>query len=272
MISRSVLNSVVPIGIQMVQGVGSPLQIAWVGSGFFVKEETERNSRIYLVTNKHVLQNAIGLVIRVVTNTFNMTCTDIPVALLDPSGSRLFTPHPSPLVDVVAIAIENSIIRTNRLGFDSVSACMMLKDMKATGLGEGDLVYSLGYPMRLVDNKHCYPLCRMGCISRISSSYDGLNPIDYIVDAQTFPGNSGGPIIVETQDQEGAKVSKLIGVLSAYIPYQETLVSQQTQKPRSMMEENSGLTIVYPYDRIADTIKLESARIDLSQSRKSPSL
>lgn len=273
MIDRVVLNSVVPIGIRVVSGMGMPLQIAWIGTGFFIaKADDGLKDRIYLVTNKHVLQGAIGLVIRVVTNTASIMCSDIDIPLLDPSGNKLYAPHPSPLVDIAAISVENAVIKTSGLGFKGDMDCLLIKDMKAIGLGEGDIVYSLGYPMRLVDNKHCYPICRMGCISRICSAYDGLNPIEYIVDAQVFPGNSGGPIITKVSNGIDTVLWKLIGVLSGYIPYQETLVSQQTQKPRSTMEENSGLTVVFPYDRIEDVIRLESARIGLSEKCKSVNL
>lgn len=272
MINRSILNNVSPLGVRVVAGMGMPLQVAWIGSGFFVKRTDGLKRRIYLITNKHVLQNAIGLVIRVVSDASRVTYVDIDISLLDPSGNKMFTPHPSPLVDIAAIHINNALVDTSGLGFDSATDCMFIKDMKSTEIGEGDFVYSLGFPLRLVDNKHSYPICRMGCISRICSTYDGLNPIDYIVDAQVFPGNSGGPIITKICDGNGMGEWKLIGVLSGYIPYQETLISQQTQKPRSTMEENSGLTVVFPYDRIDDVIKLEAARIDLSEKSKSVNL
>lgn len=272
MINRYILNNVSPLGVRVVAGMGMPLQVAWIGSGFFIKQTDGLKSRIYLITNKHVLQNAIGLVIRVVTNASTMVCADIDIPLIDPSGNKMFTPHPSPVVDVAAININNTLVAASGLGFDVAADCMLVNDMKSTGIGEGDFVYSLGFPLRLVDNKHSYPICRMGCISRICSTYDGLNPIDYIVDAQVFPGNSGGPIITKICDETGRDTWKLIGVLSGYIPYQEALISQQTQKQRSTMEENSGLTVVFPYDRIYDVIKLESARIDLSEKSKSINL
>jgi hypothetical protein len=48
----------------------------------------------------------------------------------------------------------------------------------------------------------------------------------------------------------------LIGVLNSYIPYQETLISTQTGKPRFIQEENSGLTEVFSVDYILDVIEM----------------
>ena len=56
--------------------------------------------------------------------------------------------------------------------------------------------------------------------------------------------------------------SNLIGILSAYIPYRETLYSRQTGRDRMIMEENSGLTIVHPVDRIKEVVELEWARVE----------
>lgn len=56
--------------------------------------------------------------------------------------------------------------------------------------------------------------------------------------------------------------ANLIGILSAYIPYRETLYSRQTGRDRMIMEENSGLTIVHPVDRIKEVVELEWARVE----------
>ena len=62
--------------------------------------------------------------------------------------------------------------------------------------------------------------------------------------------------------------ANLIGILSQYIPYQERLYSLQTGRERMLQEENSGLTIVHPVDRIKEVVEMEWRRneqIRLSQ-------
>ena len=84
----------------------------------------------------------------------------------------------------------------------------------------------------------------------------------FLVDAQAFPGNSGGPIISRPENISLVGTANnfranLIGILSAYIPYKDVLISQQTQEIRMVQTENSGLTIVHPVDRIKEVVLLE---------------
>ena len=121
-------------------------------------------------------------------------------------------------------------------------------------------------PMNLVNDAVKAPICRLGCISRVADAFlAGQGAVNFLVDAQTFPGNSGGPIIsrpeyVSVQNTPSNTSVNLIGILSAYIPYRDTLVSQQTGQPVMIREENSGLTIVHPVDRIKEVVEMEWRR------------
>lgn len=127
-------------------------------------------------------------------------------------------------------------------------------------------IYTLGYPMNLVQSIKNIPICRMGCISYISHilKYE-LNEINYLIDSQTFPGSSGSPVIIkpELTSIKGTKPhseAKLIGILHSYIPYREQCISVQTGSIRQTYEENSGLTLVYPVDLIVKIVMLERSR------------
>ena len=54
--------------------------------------------------------------------------------------------------------------------------------------------------------------------------------------------------------------ANLIGIVSAYIPYRENLMSTQTGRIRMVNEENSGLTVVFPVDDIKEVVELERTR------------
>ena len=55
-------------------------------------------------------------------------------------------------------------------------------------------------------------------------------------------------------------------MVSAYIPYQEIAVSTQTDRPRMIFEENSGLGVVVPHDAITETIKAAVGKINKDQT------
>lgn len=243
----------------------------WIGTGFIVGRKEKDNPSIstyYIITNKHVIDNHTSIYVR-----FNSVETsfvkDYYLALINKTGSRLYSAHEHDGTDIVAIRIEPQVLINDRSiwgAFDLEEHALTLEQMQMTGVDEGTLVYSLGFPMNIVD-KIKAPICRLGCISRIFDAFllaKKGKPI-YLVDAQTFPGNSGGPIvnrpeqisITGTVHNESAN---LIGILSSYIPYKDTLVSQQTGEARMIQTENSGLTIVHPVDRIKEVVELEWIR------------
>ena len=59
--------------------------------------------------------------------------------------------------------------------------------------------------------------------------------------------------------------SRLIGVISRYLPYEDVAISAQTRKPRIIFQENSGLATVVPVDVIQETVDLAVKKLRLSR-------
>ena len=274
-IPEDFLNAVVALGI-----VGSDNKEHWIGSGFIVRRKAQQNQNLptyYLITNKHVVKSVRKVLVRF-NSEAGALVKDYLVHLYDENRKPLFSPHPDERTDIIAIQIEPTTLVNDKSiwgAFDLDEHALTLKQMQETGVEEGSLVYALGFPMDLMSPIKA-PICRLGCVSRVRDAFllckDNR---EYLVDAQTFPGNSGGPIInrperlsiVGTPTNVSAN---LIGILSAYIPYRETLFSRQTGRDRMIQEENSGLTVVFPVDRIKEVVELEWKRIkDLEASRRS---
>ena len=265
LIPRNFLNAVVAIGIDNV--IGEKIEKQWIATGFLVGLQEPNNpnsSTVYLVTNKHVFER-----VRLVYIRFNSVngefVRDYPIPLIDESGHRLFTEHPKSDVDIVAMQINpNQLIRDSAIwsAFDLDSNALNINMMMRSGVDEGSIVYSLGFPMNLVD-AYKTPICRYGCISRISDAFLRQENVDfYLVDVHSFPSNSGGPIInkpenISLQGTLCNPSANLIGILSKNIQYQDVLVSQQTHQIQMVQSENSGLTIVHPVDRIREVVMLD---------------
>ena len=262
------MDAVVSLG---VNHPGEPNKKLWVGTGFLVgrKETNDPNhSTIYVITNKHVIENQPMLYVRF-NHVGNTGVEDLPMPLIHKDGSPLFSLHPNMLVDVVAIQIIPMVIIQNNLSlnyYDLDDHTVTLKKIKKTGINEGSLIYALGFPMNLVHDSIRTPICRLGCISRVADAFSNpTKATQFLVDAHTFPGNSGGPIISRPENIaiQGTPVNSkanLIGILSAYIPYREVLYSRHSGRDRMIQEENSGLTIVHPVDRIKEVVELEWQR------------
>ena len=266
-IPKFFLDAVVALGIDGADG-----KKYWIGTGFIVgrKEiEDPKLSTYYIITNKHVINNTNNMYVRF--NSLGGTFVkDYRINLYDGDGTPMFSAHPHSETDVIAIQIQPQTLIDDKSiwgAFDLADHTLTLQQMKATGVTEGNLVYALGFPLGKVDIIKA-PICRMGCISRIMDAFIKCNEKPtYLVDAQVFPGNSGGPIVsrpefLSIDGTQSNSSANLIGILSEYIPYQETLYSRQTGRSRMIQEENSGLTVVHPVDRIKEVVELEWNRIE----------
>ena len=275
LIPKFFIESVVTISI-----VNNSSQKTCIGTGFLVGDLMENSKSVkkyglYLITNKHVIKNHRRIFIGFNQNG-GVNSYDFPADLLNQNNQKLYSEHINPKVDIIALSINASFLNNMnaKYHFFPLEESLTLGEMQSSGVFEGDLVYSLGYPLNLVNTSQKNPICRLGCISRISDLYiPGNTEVNFLVDAQSFPGNSGGPVILrpELASVKGSSPqpkAALLGILHSYIPYTDGLISQQTGEVYSIMKENSGLTNVHPVDYIKQTVLIERQRVgDVNISR-----
>ncbi|MFP2996260.1 serine protease [Spongiivirga sp. MCCC 1A20706] len=239
----------------------------WTGTGFLYgqklkpEEKPHKKYRIFLVTNKHVLQGYDSVVLKFNPQK-NLASVDIPLRLIE-DDKVLWTGHIGQDIDVAVIELNAPLL--DQIGlkincYQSDKTVANIQKLKDIGVSEGDSTFTLGFPMGMLDRDRQYVFLRKGSISRIRDLFDNLST-DFIVDSLVFPGNSGGPVILkpEVGAIEGTKINNqayLIGVVKSYIPFQDVAISQQTKRPRIIFEENSGLALVEPVDHITDTIQV----------------
>ena len=250
-------NAVVSIGIKKPND-----HIVWMGTGFFMtrRADDQGNVRPFLVTNKHVFQGKSSIVIRMKEKgTENLKEIDAPIVKDD--GTPTYVLHPQNDIDIAVLPLNGSFITTNNLEFPSFDIdvnAMTSSELRDNGVEEGTLIYMLGYTMGLVNQSSSRPICRLGCIARISEAQI-QDQHNILVDIQNFPGNSGSPIInrpelLSIQGTKNLDRSVLVGIIHSYIPYQETLINSQTGKTVEIRSENSGLAYVHPVEYIREII------------------
>ncbi|MBR4685964.1 MAG: trypsin-like peptidase domain-containing protein [Candidatus Methanomethylophilaceae archaeon] len=261
-IPKQFIDSVVSIGIR--KGESSE----WIGTGFIVgykeKDGPDGNSySLYLITNKHVASAAPHVIVRFNLKNGKVKDYDLDFTI---NNSNNYTPHDKG--DVIACLINPKVLETDQSEIGIISLAentLTVNEMELNGISEGSIVYTLGFPLGLVENNRKAPICRMGCLSRTFNKNDD-EPY-YLIDAQVFPGNSGGPVIYrpDIMSIKGTKSyskSALIGILYAYLPYQTKLMDVQTKQIVSIISENSGLTKVCPVDYIKEVVEIERDRIN----------
>ena len=130
-------------------------------------------------------------------------------------------------------------------------------------------VFFVSYQPGIEPTKKISPVIRQGMISVINEDKT------FYIDGAAFPGNSGSPVFLKPSPirfgSKGISIGgdplggKFVGVVGAYLPYQEVAVSVQTKRPRVIFEENTGLSRVWSVDFIRDI--LESDRFQSQLDR-----
>jgi S1-C subfamily serine protease len=227
--------------------------------------------RTFLVTNRHVFTGKQSLELRF--NPEDSKPAKAYTILLIQDGKPLWYSPPDPALDVAVTQIDVSILRKDGIQAEYFQSDKMSLDMaeaKDIGVTEGDGAFVLGFPMQLVGGERNFVIVRQATIARIRDTIAGVSN-DFLLDTFIFPGNSGGPVILrpEVNSIQGTRSqsrSMLIGLVSSYVPYQDTAISQQTGRPRIIFEENSGLTNVVTVDSIKLAIAEAIRKITVSNS------
>jgi len=270
------LNCVVALGTeQQVSENGQSPHPQWQteGTGFFygylVKNDPDPKKRqyeIYLVTAKHVVQGhstQLGdLFVRVNPNASSSPGEQFLIQFQSLAGTDGWFFHPDQSIDLAAVRINAPMLRERGLLFDFFANDQHVANtekLKSIQVVAGDGVFVLGFPMNLAGAQRNYVIVRQGIIARISEMLDHASQY-FLIDSFVFPGNSGSPVVLKPElsfieGTKGQPTAYLIGIVLSYIPYMDVAVSLQTQHPRVIFEENSGLAEVLPTNYIDEAIK-----------------
>ena len=252
------LNSVVAIGTKPDDAHDA--EIKWTGTGFIYGAPVDESSddlRPFLVTNRHVLEGA-GRVIIKMNRVADLSAAQYSLDL--EKDGYLVTAGPGNL-DVAVVPASADFWLVHQVATAVIPERQSLAVEKAVeiGVSEGDGVFAIGFPMGLVGyDDHIFAIVRQGCLARVQDWLSGRER-RILIDANIFPGNSGGPVFLRPSLEaiEGTKSiaeSYLIGMVSAYIPYREMAYSLQTDRARVVFEENSGIAEIVPSDVIMETV------------------
>jgi hypothetical protein len=236
-----------------IEVMTNPTNSSPIGTGFLL---TTQCNHIILVTAKHVVENREGTIrtdLAYRINRKNATSYLLGDTGVVPSLGNW-------LVSTNADVALRFISWEDRSDFAPMPMYVMLPQKS---IQAGAPLVILGFPMGLRSEEHSVAVLRKGVIAR-------SDPGNLLADCFVFPGNSGGPVIYLPNVRFGQgwtnpmhNEQKLLGLVTSDISYSETAVSMQTLKPRITFEENSGLCIVVPTDRITElTNSSDFKRID----------
>lgn len=258
-------------------GVGKVSKVKWVGTGFLSYRiiDDKGNECPFLITNKHVLEEKKSVIIRLKKKDSDDFVT-LNVDLIK-NNKPTYVAHPVDDVDIAVLPLNANFIIKNQLAFDAFNIdsndhVMTSEELREEGADEGSLIHMLGFPMGLVNENSTLPICRLGCIARMSKAQIDES-YNIMVDIQNFPGNSGSPVVIrpELTSISGTKALKkcvLIGIVHSYLPYEEELINRQTKRVVEIKSENSGLALVHPVEYIREVVDLFAPKVEVKSEQQ----
>ncbi|MBS0375316.1 MAG: hypothetical protein JSR73_12115 [Proteobacteria bacterium] len=190
-------------------------------------------------------------------------------------GGRLFwAGHPNPDVDIAAFCLGGDQIREKEVSekFLRSDLAWTVAQMREAGVSEGDGAFVLGYPLGEMSRGRQRPVCRSGCFARIQDCYDDPSQ-PYLVDAQVFPGNSGG-LVVTCPDGTALKGTKTIerampvGIVCGVQSHWSHVRVDGDERRKVRVKDPAGLGVVQPMDRIPETLAHHRATVGAGSEGK----
>jgi hypothetical protein len=246
------------------------------GTGFFVGVQNEKNTEawhVYLVTAKHVLWDKQGNYYPSVFIRLNRIAGDAEIIELPltPPSDRVYT-HEQSGVDIAVIPCLPDRERYD-LKFIPQDMLVTRERFLKANIQEGDEVFFTGLFVSHIGQKRNYPIVRFGRVALITDE-----PVDwkgqllelYLVECQSFGGNSGSPVFfyfgaTRTPGviRVGAPQILLAGVMKgSFLSPSEIQVVDTTPTPVSV--ENAGIAGVVPAFKLYEI--LFSARLKTIRS------
>lgn len=267
-----------PFFLDCVEAIGrrsGPDSVNWMASSFLFGEHLEdlpdgqRRYQMYLVTNRHVLENEQAIVLRFSSEDASLAPA-IDLSLVDALGQPKYLMHPDPSVDVAVLPIDVAILRlpgTKFSFFQSDQHVLDLAGARTAGVSEGDGMFVLGFPLGQVGGDRNYVIVRDATLARVRDALTGATK-EFLIDASIYPGNSGGPVVtrpelVSITGTQATQKGSLVGIVTGYVPYQDVAVSRQTGHVRIVFTENSDLAAVVPIDYVREVIHLHLTAIGM---------
>lgn len=252
-IPQHYMNAVVAIGVPKIYPAGATID--WIATGFIVGKPVSETEVIpYLVTNGHVLDGARNVIVRF-NNEITHCAQNVPLELYNDSGSPIFTLHDGyelpeeKRIDIAVVRLNGTFMMEHHLEigyFNLNSDLLSLEQMRDTGITEGTFIYSLGFPMGLVNSTEKMPICRMGCIARATKAQI-MDRNSMLLDLQNFPGGSGSPIVsrpefISITGTKSNQTSCLIGIVHGFLHFPDN-------------RENTGIALANPAEYIVEAIE-----------------
>jgi len=219
-----------------------------IGTGFFYSVPVYKDQSILLlISNKHVFIDPNG---EITVSLNRKIDNDTPeygnIRTFNQTGfANEYYAHPNNDIDLACINVS-------QMGkTDCFYKCLnneFLEPINYENVTTGDDVIFVGYPENRYDMVNNLPLIRKGSIASMPNiDFNGKGQI--VIDAQVFPGSSGSPVFVISDNYY-----RLLGVVSETMIRHSQLQTLPTNMPLVGVQQMLGLGIVIKQKHIQELI------------------
>lgn len=187
-ISTQLLYTTVPIWVEHLDGNITS------ATSFIVNKKAEIGIIPFLVTNKHVIQNAKNVIIKMAKMENDMPSKNEGITIeLNLSDVKCDD------TDIAAFPIGHLLnklqLQNSQVFFRALSDEMFPDEEKINNLSAIEEIIFIGYPSGIYDSENLTPLVRKG-ITATPLWNDFQKQPKFIIDAGVFPGSSGSPVFI----------------------------------------------------------------------------
>jgi len=238
------------------------------GTGFFVGVKNELNqnaSNVYFVTAKHVVQDTAGAYLPEIIMRLNTVDDASQLIRIVMNEVKVFE-HPDKDVD---IAIFPCLPNVQKFDFRFIPEDLVAnkKLMEKHRITEGDDVFFAGLFVSHMGQKRNQPIIRFGKVAlipeeKIEWKEHGKPPslVDlYLLECQSFTGNSGAPVFFQLQQSQKRSDVALSGEVflagimkGSFLHGNEVQSSAEAEK--LVLWQNAGIAAVTPAEKLNEIL------------------
>jgi hypothetical protein len=218
--------------------------------------------RPWLVTAKHVFYNPAEnwepsyILVRFPWFETRKVDEYLGVAVpLKHDGRRMWVAHPNPEVDLAYVPLS---VTPQEAGRSELQAIVLSQFASPSEVYEAAPVLVLGYPAAVGADFQVRALLRQGLVAWVAPDQPAQKP--FLVDANIFPGNSGGPVLFLPTgiDPQGHMLTggsvKFLGLVSQ-TRTQSTLIATSKSQPQQALPLNFlGIGVIEPAQRVRELV------------------
>jgi len=204
---NQLLFSTVRIETQLENGIS-------IGTAFIVLYESKNRQYLFLVTNKHVVQDSISGKFFFTKSDGSSPLIGQKFEIIVPNFEKEWFVHPNNNIDIAIMPLGSLLKRIEEQGqkvyYRAIPLSSILSKEQESNLTALEEIIFIGYPSGIYDTTNLLPIIRKGITATpIQIDYEG-KPL-FLIDAAVFRGSSGSPVLIYNQGSYGTPKGLVIG-------------------------------------------------------------